>query len=73
MLQIISVTVVNMPACVNTVAYSCKTGTVTMGMRPFIVVKHPGNLLPTTMEKVSEYYVSRPCKIVKLVVPGAFF
>ena len=57
---------VNTSACVGTAAYSCKTRSVRVGMRLFIAVEHPGDLLLTVKESFSEYYVSWPRKNGKL-------
>ena len=55
----------NTSACIGTAAYSCKTRSVRVGMRLFIAVEHPGDLLLTVTESFSEYYVSWPRNIAK--------
>ena len=69
---IVETPVVNMPAHVDTAAYSCKTRAVRAEMRLSIAVEHPGDLLLTVMESFSEYYVSGLRKMEKIVVPCAF-
>ena len=63
---------VNKPARVGTVAYSCKTRAVRAGTRLSIAVEHHGDLLLTVTDSFFRLLRFRAEKNGKLVVPCAF-